>query len=89
MKTRASSFARMKRIQKTGISTLPPPSDGFMLRKKDDTSNFTFNAVAMVRTVLDSLGIEKGASFIISNNPEEINGEKFYYIITKNPIGVV
>lgn len=66
---------------------LTEDESGFALRNRDNDKNFTFNAVAMVKKVLTSVGVEKAASFIISNNPEEISGEKYYYIITKNPIG--
>lgn len=61
---------------------------GFAMRRKDDSSSYTFNATPLVRKVLETVKIEKAASFIISGEPEVIDGEKYYYIITGNPIAV-
>lgn len=59
----------------------------FELRRKDDAVNYTFNATPLVRKVLETLKIEHAASFIISGEPHIIGSEKYFYIITGNPIG--
>ena len=59
---------------------------GFELRNEKDTGRRAFNCTAIVKRVLGSLNIDTGASFVISKEPEVIDGEKYYFIITRNPI---
>lgn len=62
-----------------------PP--GFPLRRKAPGSGFCFNCTSIVKRFFGEINFQGSAcSFLVSKTPENVSGEKYWYIITKNPI---
>lgn len=59
---------------------------GFIVTGKDKTLLFHNSFVAGL--LLSSMKIEKSASFLVAKEPVEIEGEKYYQLITTKPINV-
>lgn len=59
---------------------------GFIVTGKDKTLLIRNSFVAGL--LLSSMKIEKSASFLVAKEPVEIEGEKYYQLITTKPINV-
>jgi hypothetical protein len=66
--------------------------NGFLLRKKDNVAEHAFNCTAIAKSILDSIKPTKTATphvacgFKISKEPIDIEGEKYWLIITAAPL---
>lgn len=58
---------------------------GFKVWQTRESGMFNINSVGMVREIFSDIDmLESKALFLISNYPVELNGEKFWRIITDN-----
>lgn len=66
------------------VTNAPP---GFPIRRKDAKTGYNFNCTSVVRKFFGEIKFEgKACSYPISQTPEVVNGEKYFYILIKNPI---
>ncbi len=61
--------------------------DGFILRKFKDGLGLMFCSSKLSVMVLDSVdATDKSVGFVVSGTPEVLDGENYYFIITRNQI---
>ncbi|MEL7600607.1 MAG: hypothetical protein AAGU18_10995 [Proteiniphilum sp.] len=61
--------------------------DGFILRKFKDGLGLMFSSSKLSSMVLDSVdATDKSVAFVVSGTPEVIDGENYYFIITRTQI---
>lgn len=61
--------------------------DGFILRKFKDGLGLLFRSSKLSAMVLDSVdATDKSVGFVVSGTPEVLDGENYYFIITRNQI---
>lgn len=66
------------------VTNAPP---GFPLRQKNAGAGYCFNCTSIVKRFFGEIKFEgKSCSFTISRTPENVSEEKYWYIVTKNPI---
>ncbi|HEY5591548.1 MAG TPA: hypothetical protein VIK55_11085 [Paludibacter sp.] len=66
--------------------------NGFSLRRKENTSEFAFNNTPIAKLILESIKTDrlklafKACGFKICKTPVEIENEKYWLIITADPL---
>lgn len=67
--------------------TKSPP--GFPVRRKDQKSPYCFNNTSVIKKLFGELKFEgKSCSFPVSGTPEIVDGEEYFFIISRQPFNI-